>query len=209
MDRAAGPILGGFAVSGMLSAVASVTLGTAVFVAGPIVAGAAIGLFRGATRDAGVEETAVNRLDRHKIYEVHQAIDEDRKEGRILKAMIEEDALGKCVAEFAVFCREHIDSVLSSKLAEGEFRFLFDILRGKRSHGAAAIGELTRPTLLDEERVSNLLEQLESSEANEEASTITQSILDELQECPSGEDIQRRIMNFMESKFAEACSSQL
>ncbi len=169
----------------------------------------AINLYRHATRDAGVEETAVNRLDRHTIYEVHQAIDEDRKEGQKLKEMIEKEALGKCVAEFAVFCREHIDSVLSSKLAEGEFRFLFDILRGTRSHGAAAIGEVPRPALLEEERVSNLLEQLESSEANDEASTITQSILNELQECPSDEEIQRRIMNFMEAKFAEACSSQL
>lgn len=138
---------------------------------------------------------------------VHHTIDEDRKASQELKA--KEDDLGKCVADFAVFCREHIDSVLSSELVEDEFRFLLDIPRGTRSHGAAAEGAAPRPTLLHEEvnihsRGSTLLERLQRSTSNQEALMITEQILDELQEAPNDDEIQRRITNFMETKFAEA-----
>ncbi len=151
---------------------------------------------------------AANALDIYRLkMNVRLTIDEDRRECQTIKAM--EGILGQSVAEFAVFCLQYIDSVLSSNLVEVEFSSLLDILRGRRSHGAAALGELTRPILLDEERVSNLLERLQSSETNEEASTISQAILDELQECPSDEKFQWRIMNFMETKFTEACASQL
>ena len=158
---------------------------------------------------AGEEETAVGTLNRSRINEVHQAVDVDRSECQ--KLTTKEDVLGKCVADFAVFCREHIDSVLASRLVEDKFGFLLDILRGTRSHGAAQ----PRPTLLPEdvnvhfERVSNFLEQLQHSTSNNEDSRITQQILDELQESPTDQEIQTRIMNFMETQFAKACASQL
>ena len=152
------------------------------------------------------EET---RLSWERINEVIQAIDDDKNECQKVKA--KEDFFRKCVDEFAVFCREHIDSVLASRLDECEFVFLLYNLRRPRSHGAAQ----PRTTLLHEdvnvhfERVSNSLEQFLYSPSNNEDSRITQQILDELQRSPTDEEIQMRIINFMETKFAEACASQL
>ena len=156
--------------------------------------------------EAGDEEPATDRLDGYKINEVLQAFDKCRKESRELKT--KEGALGEYAADFAVFCRKHIHSVVSSKLAGDEFRFLLDILRGTRSHGVPVT------TLLDEEeiihsRVTTLLERLQRSASNQEALTITEQILAELHESPNDEEIERRIKNFIETKFAEACKSQL
>ena len=151
--------------------------------------------------EAKDEELATDRLDGYNINEVYEAIDEDRKDSQELKA--KESALGKCAADFAVFCCEHINSVLSGGLATDEFRFLLDILRGTRAHGVPVT------TLLDEEeiihsRVSTLLERLQHSASNQEALTITEQILGELHESPNDEEIERRIRNFIETKFAEA-----
>lgn len=119
--------------------------------------------------------------------------------------------LGNCVVDFAVFCRDHIDSVLSSELVEGEFSFLLDVLRGAHSLGAAE--SVRVPILLAEEmnihdtRVSTLMEQLLRSTANQELSSITQQILRELREGPNDEEIRTMIMNFIQAKFTEACKS--
>ena len=151
--------------------------------------------------EAKDEELATDRLDEYNINEVYEAVDEDRKDSQELKA--KESALGKCAADFAVFFCEHINSVLSGGLATDEFRFLLDMLRGTGSHGVPVT------TLLDEEeiihsRVSTSLELLQHSASNQEALTITEQILDELHESPNDEEIERRIRNFIETKFAEA-----
>ena len=174
--------------------------------AGATAAGIATSTVSGDARGNGTfeakdEELATDRLDGYNINEVYEAIDEDRKDSQELKA--KESALGKCVADFAVFCCEHIHSVLSGGLATDEFRFLLDILRGTGSHGVPVT------TLLDEEeiihsRVSTLLERLQRSTSNQEALTITEQILGELHESPNDEEIERRIRNFIETKFAEA-----
>ena len=110
-----------------------------------------------------------------------------------------------------MFCRDHIDSVLSSELVEGEFRILLGILRVTRSSGAAANTQV--PMLLEEEvnihdtRVSSLMEQLRSSTGNQELSLIVQQILQELREGPNVEEIRTMIMNFIEAKFTETCKS--
>ena len=201
------PGIAGMAVAGGIAGAihAPYTFGLSV-VAGAV-AGAVLGaVYAPRERPRPVEET---RLSRHRINEVRQAIDDDKNECQKVKA--KEDVFRKYVDEFAVFCREHIDSVLASRLVEDEFAFLLDILRGTRSHGAAQ----PRPRLLPEdvnvhfERVSNLLEQLLHSTSNNEDSRITQQILDELQESPTDQEIQTRIMNFMETQFAEACATQL
>lgn len=142
---------------------------------------------------------------------VRQAIEEDKHACLELYSGL--NLLGNCVADFAGFCRDHIDSVLSSKLVEGEFRFLLYILRGTHSPRAAANAEVPLPLLLDEEvnihatRVDTLIEQLERSTANQEALAITKQIVDEFQEGPNDEEIRTMIMNFIEAKFAEACKS--
>lgn len=219
-------------VSGVIAAVAPAAVGTGAATAAAAAAatgGAAVGAVAGvaAGRAAGAAArvaadaiggsgresgafnlTSTDRFNRHKIT-VHQAIEEDRKECQNLKAMIEEDLLGKCVVEFSHFCREHRHSVLSSGILEGEFAFLIDILRGTRSHRAAR----PRPTLLNEnvniqfERVRSDLQQLQLSETTDEASVITQQVLDELQECPSDAELEARFTSFIETKFAEAFAS--
>lgn len=139
-------------------------------------------------------------------------------EGRILHDKIacqilesDQKLLGNCVVDFAVFCRDHIDSVLSSELVEGEFRFLLDVLRGAHSLGAAESVRL--PILLAEEmnihntRLSILKEQLLLSTTNQELSSITKQILRELREGPNNEEIRTMIMNFIQAKFTEACKS--
>ena len=140
---------------------------------------------------------------------VRQVINEDKTACQELER--HQNLLGNCVAEFAVFCRDHIDSVLSSELVEGEFRILLDLLRGARSPGAAKYAQV--PMLLEEEvnlhdtRVSALMEQLRSSTANQKLSSIIQQILHELRESPNDEEIRTMIMNFIETKFTEACKS--
>ena len=178
------------------------------------------GAFAGAIAGAFTpdpEETAVDRLKRLKE-KVYHAIDEDRKEGQKLKAMIEEDVLGQSLAEFALFGRHHIDLVLSSKFVEDEFRFLLDILLWTRriQHRAASQGEVPRSILRHEEvnihfeRVSTFLGQLRHPlTSNQGALTITEQILGELHESPNDVEIERRIREFIETKFAEACTSQL
>ena len=185
-------------------------------VAAPLTFGISVvgGAFAGAIFGVFAPDPAVHRLKE----QVHHAIDEDRKEGQELKAMIEEDVLGQSLAEFALFGRHHIDLVLSSKFVEDEFRFLLDILQRTRTiqHRAASQGEVPRSTLRHEEvnihfeRVSTFLEQLRQRfTSNQEALTITEQILDELQESPNDEEIERRIREFIETKFDEACTSQV
>ena len=195
---AAGAILGAVA--------APLTFG--ISVVGGAFAGAIFGAF------APDRVTAVDRLKE----QVHHAIDEDRKEGQELKAMIEEDVLGQSLAEFALFGRHHIDLVLSSKFVEDEFRFLLDILQRTRTiqHRAASQGEVPRSTLRHEEvnihfeRVSTFLEKLRQRlTSNQEALTITEQILGELHESPNDEEIERRIRESIETKFDEACTLQL
>lgn len=140
---------------------------------------------------------------------VRQAIDKDKNACQELES--NQNLLGNCVADFAVFCRDHIDSVLSSELVEGEFGILLDILRGTRSPRAAQNAQV--PMLLEEEviihgtRVRTLMEQLRLSTAKQELSLIIQQILHELRECPNNEEIRTMIMNFIEAKFTEACKS--
>ena len=140
---------------------------------------------------------------------VRQAVNEDKNACRELER--NQHLLGNCVADFAVFCRDHIDSLLSSELVEGEFRILLDILRGTRSPRAAKNAQV--PMLLEEEvnihdtRVNTLMEQLRFSTANQELSSIIQQILHELREAPNDEEKRTMIMNFIEAKFTEACKS--
>lgn len=152
------------------------------------------------------------RLSSQKIADVREAIDED------VHALIELRSslclLEDRVADFAVFCRDHIDLVLSSELVDSEFRFLLYVLRGAHSPGAAANTQLPLSILLLDEkmniivtRVSTLLEQLGRSTANQEVSSVTQQILDELPEGPNDEEVPTMIMNFIEAKFTEACKS--
>ena len=145
-----------------------------------------------------------------------ETIDEDKNACQELERS--QNLLGDCVTDFAVFCRDHIDSVLSSELVGGEFRFLLYILRGTHSPGAAANARVPPrplPIVLCEEVkihleiVSFLIKKLWRSKANREESTITQEILDELQEGPNDEEMRTMILNFIEAKFVEACKSQL
>ena len=142
---------------------------------------------------------------------VRPAIDEDKNACQGLQR--NQNLLESCVADFAAFGRDHIDSVLSSELVEGEFRILLYILRGTHSPGAAANTRVPLPILLDEEvnihltRVSTLVEQLWPSTTYQEASAIIRQILDELRYGPNDEEIRIMIMNFIEAKFAEACKS--
>ena len=201
-----------FGMSGVLVAA---PFGAAAVTGAAAGAGAAAAAVASELLVAPAEDNAVGGWKRQKIDEVHQAIDQDKMEGQKLEEMIKKDVLGKCVAEYAVLCSvKDIDSALCSRLVGDEFGFLLDILRRTRSHGAAEEGEVPRPSVPHEEvkiqfeRVSNFLEQLQHSTNNDEASRITQQILDELQECPNDEEIKARIMNFIETKFAEACTSQ-
>jgi len=149
----------------------------------------------------------------NKIAEVRLAIYADEIACQILK--IRQNLFGSCVANFGVFCRDHIDLVLSSDLAEGEFSSLLYILRGIHSPGEAANAQVPLHVLVNKEvnihntRVSTLMEQFHwrSSSANQELSSITQQILHELQEGPNYDEIQTMITNFIEAKFSEACES--
>ena len=192
--------LGG-ATAGMLGLFAVATAPAAAAVGAAAAAGGGTGAFVGA-----YNALAGREIYKLKIEEVHRDISRDRMEGKKLKEMIEVDALGKCVADFAVFCRAHIDSVLSSKLLEDEFGFLLDVLRGTRSYVAAE----PQPTLVPKEvnfdfdLVKTLLERLRRLETPE----ITRQILNELQECPGDGEIRTRITDFTAKKFAGACASQ-
>lgn len=175
-------------------------------VVGGAVAGAGVGIFyavRERFRPARVEETAADRLSKEKIYEVNQAINEDRKEGQKLKAMIEKDVLGKCVAEFTMIGREHhIHSVLSNRFVEDEFRFLLDITRRARRMPQRAAAKLYHEEVnIHFESVSTFLGQLrQPSTSKQEALTIVRQILHELQESPDDDEIERRIRKFIETK---------
>lgn len=157
---------------------------------------------------SGDEEVILERWQSQRSVDFRQAMDEDKNACQVLQR--NQNILGNCVADFAVFCRDHIDSVLSSKLWEGEFRFLPYVLLGTHSPGAAANAQV--PILLDEEvnihvtRVSTLMEKLRRSAANGQVLAIT-DILHELREGPNDEEIWTMTMNFIEAKFAEACKS--
>ena len=159
---------------------------------------------------AGGEETIMVGSNSQKIADVRKAIDEDKLACLWLYSSLHR--LENCVADFAVFCRDHIDSVLSSDRVDGEFRFLLSILRGTHSPGTAANTRVPLPILLDKEvnfhetRVSTLMDQLGRYAANQEA-RITDQILHNLQEGPNDEEIRTMIMTFIEAKFAEACKS--
>ena len=120
--------------------------------------------------------------------------------------------LGDRVADFAVFCCDHIDFVLSSELVDSEFSFMLYVLRGTHSPGAAANTQVPLSKLLEEElniidtRVITLTQLLHSA-ANEEVSSIIQQILHELHEGPNDEEVPTMIMNFIEAEFAEALKS--
>lgn len=144
-----------------------------------------------------------------KIADVHEAIREEMHALRELQSSL--CLLEDCVADFAVFCRDHIDLVLSSELVNSEFRFLLYVLRGAYSPGAAARVSLSR--LVDIERdihianVITLMNRLERSTSNQELLSTIQQILDKLPEGPNDEEIPTMIMNFIEAKFTEACKS--
>jgi len=188
-------------------------VGAASVIAGDALLGAVSVAPAGGTRVvAGGEETIRERLNRQKIVGVLiRAIGEDNL--ACLELYLSLSRLENCVADFAVFCRDYIDSVLSSELVEDEFRFLLSILRGTHSPGASANTRVSLPTLLDEEmnilakRVSTLLEQLKQSATNQKALSITEEILNELREGPNDEEIRTMITNFIEAKFTEACKS--
>jgi len=173
------------------------------------VGAAAVGAVGRVAEALGGDGVGDERLNRRKIVEVPRAIDEDKNACQNLK--IHQERLGRCAADFAVFGRDHIDSVLSSELLKGEFSSLLYILRGTHSPKAAGNAQVPLHMLLDEEvnihltRVSTLMAQFNL--ANEELSSITQEILHELQEGPNDDEIQTMIMNFIEAKFAEACKS--
>ena len=96
---------------------------------------------------------------------------------------------------------------------EGEFSFLLDILRGTRSPKAAENAQVPLHMLLDDEvnihftRASTLMGQLKRCQGNQELSSITQQILQELRPGPNKETIQTMIMNVIETTFTEACKS--
>ena len=150
-------------------------------------------------------------ITERKIIDVHQAIDEDKNACQGLQR--NQNLLENCVADFAVFCRDHIDSVLSSELVEGEFGILLYILRGTHSPGAVEYARV--PVLLDEEvnihvtRVSTLMEQLERSASSQEASATIKQVLHNMKEGPNDEEIRTMTMKFIEAKFAKACKSEL
>lgn len=200
--------VGGLVAAGVL------TVGLAPVIATASAAVAAANLaqnLRGLGAGAGAAGggAIVEVRESEKISEVQQAIVQDKIACRDLES--DQKLLGNCVVDFAVFCRDHVDSVLSSEVVEDEFRFLLDILRGTNSPGAAENVQV--PKLLDEEmnihdtRVSTLMEQLRRSTANQELSSITQQILRELREGPNDGKIRTMIMNFIQAKFSEACKS--
>lgn len=196
----------GIAAAGVL------TVGLAPVVAAASAAVTAVNLaqnLRGGGAGAAGGGAIVEVRESEKINEVQQAIVQDKFACQGLES--DQKLLGNCVVDFAVFCRDHVDSVLSSEVVEDEFRFLLDILRGTNSPGAAENVQV--PKLLDEEvnihdtRVSTLMEQLCRSTANQELSSITQQILRELREGPNDGEIRTMIMNFIQAKFSEACKS--
>ena len=192
-------------------AVGVLTAGAAVPVAAAVGAAANFGqnLGDGGAGAAG-DGAIVEVWKRIKLDEVRRAIVQDKTACHFLLESSQK-LLGNCVADFAVFCNDHIDLVLSSELVEGEFRFLLDILRGAHSPGAAVSAQL--PMLLEEEvnihdtRVSTLMERLRRSTEDQELLSITQRILRELREGPNDGEIPTMIKNFIQAKFTEACKS--
>ena len=190
------------------AAVAAAVAGATGAIAGDVLERA---LSSTAAGGAGGEETIMVGSNSQKIDDVRKAIDEDKLACLGLYSSLHR--LENCVTDFAVFCRDHIDSVLSSDRVDGEFRFLLSILRGTHSPGASANTRVALPTLLDEEviihdkRVSTLMDQLERSTANQEA--ITEEILHNMKEGPNDEEIRTMTMKFIETKFAKACKSEL
>ena len=160
---------------------------------------------------AGAFALGVRRAGGGERLTVRQAIVGDKHACRELYSSL--NRLGDCVTDFASFCCDHIDSVLSSELVEGEFRFLLYILRGTHSPRAVANAQVPLPVLLDEEvnihakRVDTLIEQLKRSTAYQEAIAIIKQIVDEFQQGPNGEEIRTMVINFIEAKFAKACKS--
>ena len=125
-------------------------------------------------------------------------------------------SLENCITDFAVFCHEHTDLVLSNELVKNEFGFLLDIMQRTdreefQAEKAVALAPTlpALPTLLQDEvnfyfmRVSTFTRQLEqrSTATSSEISTIIQHILAELRECPNEEEMQRMIVNFIEEIF--------
>ena len=189
------------------------TVAPASVLAGAAAVGAEGRVAEAAHTPLGGAGVGIAGLNPRKFVEVSLAINEDKNEWQSLK--FQHKRLEKSVASFAVFCRDHIDLVLSSDLAEGEFSSLLYILRGIHSPGAAANAQLPLHVLVNKEvnihdtRVSTLMEQFHwrFSSANQELSSITQQILHELQEGPNYDEIQTMITNFIEAKFSEACES--
>lgn len=166
---------------------------------------------------AGAAGTVMNTWKtQNKAIEV---IDHDRKACQELQEKVA--SFETCIKDFAAFCVEHIDLVLSSKLAKDEFGFLLDILKEwvhVRVH-EGYMKELvhvrvlttehpTLLTLLQEEvnihsmRVNTLMQQLQRSTAsNHEVSKIIEHILVELRECPNDKGIQTTIVNFIREIF--------
>lgn len=207
-------LAGGIAVT----TVGAVALPVAAAAAVAAVAGAATGVAAGAAARAGQNlpdgAGGAGAAGHGDFVENRKSLCERRiLQDKIACQILESDQklLGNCVVDFAVFCRDHIDSVLSSELVEVEFRFLLDVLRGAHSPGAAENVQV--PILLAEEmnihdtRVSTLMEQLLRSTTNQELSSITQQILRELREGPNNKEIRTMIMNFIQAKFTEACKS--
>lgn len=203
-----GPSLSGATVATLLAGAIAIpfTFGTSMAFG----AAAAVG--------AGAAGTVMNTWQIQN--QATEVITQDRKACQELQEKL--GSLEKCVTDFAVFCHEHTDLVLSNELVENEFGFLLDIMqRTDREEFQAEKEEALAPTLpalptlLQDEvnihlmRVSTFMQQLQrSTAASREISTTIQHILAELRECPANEEeMQKMIENFIEEIFDRKLSS--
>ncbi len=187
---------------------------TAVAASAAFTFGASIAVGAAAAVGAGAREYM--EYSKEEIQkEAREAISQDMNACQELQKMV--DSFKQCVTDFAVFCREHTDLVLSSELVKYEFGFLLDILRGTNLEELRA--EVQRPTLpalltlLEEEnihfaRVNTFTRQLQSPTlTNDGVSPIIRQILAEVRECPNEKEIQMMVVNFIKEIFDTKLSS--
>ena len=163
------------------------TLGTSMLVGAAVAAG------------AGAAGAVLNKWNMQ--IRTTEAIVQDRKVFQELQPKA--DYLKQCVADLAIFCRNHTEPVLSSRHMEGEFHSLRDMLR--KQEVEVPVLRLTLPVFIQEEvnvHFTRLRHSLEQASANEGILTTIGGILDELHEGREDEESRTMIVNFVEKEFA-------
>lgn len=194
-------------------------MATAALVVGalamPFTFGASMAVGAAAAAGAGAAENVMNTWEIQK--KATEVVAQDLNACQELRKKV--NSLEQCTKDFAVFCRDHIDLVLSSELVKDEFGFLFDILRRTDLEDFQAVKVEVLPktalpallTLLQGDYIPYMrgcMEELQRfTRTNGDVATIIQHILDALRECPNDEEIQTTVVNFVKEIFVEKLSS--